>query len=221
MVLPIVSPSARIERATHREPAPGAYDRGQPCEYVRTLAYERAEARIADVARVILGHDRRQIACRGDVLRLKRPRRVRPEVPVHRSGSFCVNETIQNLYSIDCLPELPGRQRRSSPHPGHVVGDLIALKFGQPPTPKGPDDLLRQKHMPAHRYALNPLREKNVPVAVRETPFPGAATSSRHKPTSMSVRNEVRGYAAATGGAGAGREECYTESVYHRYRRFW
>jgi hypothetical protein len=248
MTPPDASPSARIERASHCDTAPvehmgvypgrghvavaqqllhradrnapGSYDRGHLSEDIQVFAYQGREARITDTIRVLLGRDRRELACRGGVLRLEGPGRVPPVVPIQCSGPLGVNDALQSLYSIDRLPELPGHQRGFPAQCGQVIGNVLRFESGQPPTRKGPDELLGPQRVPAHRCWYNPLRKKKLPVAIPEMPFPVGATPCRHKATSLHVRNAVRAYVAATGDTEARGKGCYTESVYHQYCRF-
>lgn len=78
--------------------------------------------------------------------------------------------------------------------------------------------LTRFLRVPAYRGGLNPLRKKNVPVAIPEPAFPVGATSCRYVPTSLYMQSDMQGYAAETRAHEVRGRMCYTESAYHRYR---
>lgn len=119
--------------------------------------------------------------------------RIPPELRVRRSRAFRFHDAIQNPYSIDHLPELPGLHRRFLSLAGQVLNDIIRLKFRQSAARKRCDKPFRPHCVPACRRWLNSLRNRPMPVPFPESALPFATTSCRHEPTSLFIHDPTMG----------------------------
>jgi hypothetical protein len=132
------------------------------------------------------------------------------------SGRSCAYDAIQIPYNIDRAKELPGVQSRPAPG-GRSSHRHPCEKDRSADAPQRREGLFRNKHVPAHGTRPNTLFKHGISVMLPETPLHAFANSCPDEPTSSSPIGVVRPNRAAPD-ASAG--SCYTESVYHRYRRF-